>query len=152
MPGSDSWRYEIREAHDLYVPRHEIRELCAGLGFTSAAGTELAIVVSELTSNILKYGARGVLRFEPVDDSERGRGVVILAHDIGPPFRNLELALRDGYDDRGPIDPVTLLERGGLGAGLGAVIRLTDSFEVQPTAPAGKEVRVVRYRKRPRRR
>jgi anti-sigma regulatory factor (Ser/Thr protein kinase) len=110
----------------------------------------LAIVVSELTSNILKYGIRGSLRFERIESAEHGLGVRVVARDIGPPFRNLEMALRDGYDDHGPIDPGSLLRRGGLGAGLGAIVRLTDGFEVESVTPTGKEVRVVRYRKRPR--
>jgi anti-sigma regulatory factor (Ser/Thr protein kinase) len=75
----------------------------------------------------------------------------VIARDVGPPFHDLELALRDGYNDRGPIDPATLLRRGGLGTGLGAVQRLTDSLDVIYVS-GGKAIEVVRYLKRPRRR
>ena len=146
------WTHDVRDAVDVYGPRRAVRDVCATLGFSSEHGHELAIVVSELTSNILKYGVRGSIRFEQVDSLEYGPGLLIVARDVGPPFRDLELALRDGYDDRGPIDPGTLLARAGIGAGLGAVVRLTDSFEVVALTPVGKEVRVVRYRKRPKRR
>jgi anti-sigma regulatory factor (Ser/Thr protein kinase) len=144
------WSYEVRDAVDLYGPRSSVREVGTQLGFSSAECQELAIVVSELTTNILKYGVCGTIRFERVESSEHGSGLRIVAHDVGPPFRNLELALRDGYDDQGPIDPLMLFKRRGIGAGLGAVIRLTDAFEVAASLPIGKEVRVVRYRKRPR--
>lgn len=144
------WRYDIVHAADLYGPRSAVKEVGAMLGFARTDCHELAIVVSELTSNILKYGIRGSIEFERVESAELGAGICVVASDTGPPFRNLELAVLDGYDDRGPIDPGTLLKRGGLGAGLGAVLRLTDSFEVAPL-PLGKSIRVVRYKRRPRR-
>jgi serine/threonine-protein kinase RsbT len=148
-PPKSPWTYEVRAAVDLYRPRSAIRELCAALGFPRADGQELAIVVSELTSNILKYGVRGSVQFERIDSAKHGIGVMIVARDIGPPFRDLDMALRDGHDDRGPIDPGTLLKRGGLGTGLGAVLRLTDSFDVGSTSD-GKKISVIRYRTRPR--
>ena len=72
----------------------------------------------------------------------------MVARDFGRPFHDLKMALRDGYDDRGPIDPMHMLRRGGIGGGLGAVIRLSHSFRVD-TLPDGKEIEVVRYLKRP---
>jgi serine/threonine-protein kinase RsbT len=151
-PSRSAWTYEVRDPVDLYGPRKAIRELCAALGFSRADCHELAIVVSELTSNILKYGIRGSLRFERVESPEHGLGVLVVARDMGPPFRNLPMALRDGYDDQGPIDPGTVLKRGGIGAGLGAVLRMTDSFQICDSTPQGKEIRVVRHLKRPRQR
>jgi anti-sigma regulatory factor (Ser/Thr protein kinase) len=143
--------FEVYETVDLYAPRKGAREFGAKLGFSRGDCQELAIVVSELTSNVLKYGVRGSIAIEATASAEHGPGIIVLATDQGPPFHDLGMALRDGYDDRGPIDPASLLKRGGLGAGLGAVIRLTDSFEVQPL-PRGKIIQVVRYRVRPKRR
>ena len=143
-------RYEVSDSLDLYAPRRGVRDLAELVGFARSDGQELAIVVSELTSNILKYGIRGSIELERVDCARHGPGISIVAHDIGPPFRDLEMALRDGCDDRGPIDPGLLLKRGGLGTGLGAVLRLTDTFQLDPR-PQGKAIRVVRYRRRPRR-
>jgi serine/threonine-protein kinase RsbT len=140
--------YEVREAIDLYAPRQGARTVGERLGFGRGDCQELAIVVSELTSNILKYGVRGSIAVDQIDEAPHGVGIVVIARDQGPPFHDLELALRDGYDDRGPIDPATLLKRGGLGTGLGAVLRLTDSFEVR-NLPVGKAIQVIRYRKRP---
>lgn len=141
--------YQVCDAIDLYAPRQGVKALGNRLGFDRGACHELAIVVSELTSNILKYGTRGSVELEAHQHALHGRGLAIVARDQGPQFHDLELALRDGYNDRGPIDPVALLKRGGLGAGLGAVLRLTDSFDVEPLA-AGKLIRVIRYVARPR--
>ena len=45
------WSYEVRDAVDLYGPRSSVRDVCSRLGFPRTACHELAIVVSELTSN-----------------------------------------------------------------------------------------------------
>lgn len=142
-------QFSIRDSLDLYGARRSLVALGTRLKFSSSSCQELAIVVSELISNILKYGKRGVVSYEPVNDDHHGTGIRVVAHDEGPPFHDLELALRDGFSDRGPIDPVALFNRGGLGLGMGAIVRLTDSFEVRPV-PGGKEICVVRYRARPR--
>jgi anti-sigma regulatory factor (Ser/Thr protein kinase) len=144
-------RYDVVHSADLYGPRHAAMQVGATLGFSRTDCHELAIVVSELTSNILKYGVRGSIELDVVESAELGRGLLVTARDLGPPFRNLDTALKDGHDDRGPIDPGTLLRRGGIGAGLGAVLRLTDTFQVE-SLPLGKAIRVVRYVRRPRRR
>lgn len=143
--------YDVREALDLYAPRQSVRVVGAQIGFSRNDCHELAIVVSELASNILKYGVRGRIVIEETQSHQYGVGIALVAFDQGPPFYDLELALRDGYNDRGPIDPATLLKRGGLGTGLGAVVRLTDAFQLE-RLPVGKAIRVVRYRSRPKRR
>jgi len=142
-------RFVIRERLDVFEPRRLVRSAAAEVGFRHSACVELAIVVSELVSNVLKYGIAGTLEFERIEDPHSGLGVVIRATDIGPPFQNLELALKDGYDDRGPIDPGSMLRRGGFGTGLGAVLRLTDSFAVDYSI-GSKTITVKRYVTRPR--
>jgi serine/threonine-protein kinase RsbT len=144
-------RFAIRERLDVFEPRRVIRSAAAEVGFRHRCCVELAIVVSELVSNVLKYGVEGTLEFSRIVEPEIGAGIVILATDIGPPFHNLELALQDGYDDRGPIDPGSMLRRGGFGTGLGAVLRLSDSFAVT-YAVGSKTITVKRYVTRPRRR
>jgi anti-sigma regulatory factor (Ser/Thr protein kinase) len=140
--------FTVRHSADLYEPRKAIRDLAAVSGFTRHDGQELAIVVSELISNILKYGVRGNIELKRLDTHPAG--IHIIARDEGPPFHDLTLALRDGWNDRGPIDPATLLRRGGLGQGMGAIVRLSDSFRVEQLA-RGKEIHVVRFCPRPRR-
>jgi len=142
-------RFTIRERLDVFEPRRIIRGAAAEIGFRHSCCLELAIVVSELCSNILKYGIEGSIEFAQLADRHNGVGLEILASDIGPPFKNLELALQDGHDDRGPIDPGSMLKRGGLGTGLGAVVRLTDAFAVQYGVDS-KTIIVKRYVTRPR--
>jgi anti-sigma regulatory factor (Ser/Thr protein kinase) len=144
-------RHTVREALDVYALREAVNKLALELGFSRRESAELMIVASELCTNIIKYGVRGSLEVERHVDAVHGAGIVIIAHDIGPAFRNLKMALQDGCDDQGPIDPGVLMKRGGLGIGLGAVKRLTDFLSVEYSLE-GKSIRVVRYLKRPPRR
>src|SRR6266511_261988 len=150
MPsGSSGWRSpkcaRAREQSRSARRAHE-REPNALLGEENRILMMLAIVASELGSNIIKYGVRGSLEMEPIENAE-GSGVSVVARDFGPPFHDLAMALEDGCDDRGPIDPMQMLKRRGIGGGLGAVIRLTHSFHVHSLVD-GKEIRVARYKKR----
>jgi serine/threonine-protein kinase RsbT len=143
--------FPVREFLDVYAPRAAVGRLADELGFQRRERAELLIVVSELCSNIVKYGVRGSLELAPHVDETYGVGISIVARDVGPAFRDFTMALQDGCDDRGPIDPGHLMKRGGLGIGLGAVRRLTDALSVDQL-PEGKSICAIRYLRRPPRR
>lgn len=139
--------FPVSRREDALVIGREAQRLGLLFGFTRQRAGELAIVVSELASNIAKYGVRGEigLSFDP--ESEPEGDVRVRAKDVGPPFKNLELAKTDGCSDRGPIDPADILGRRGLGTGLGAVLRLAEHFECRQDE-AGKEITVL-FRREP---
>jgi anti-sigma regulatory factor (Ser/Thr protein kinase) len=140
--------YEVRVWLDVLTARRAVKILADDLGFAPREATELAIVASELGSNILKYGRHGTLGARALDARDpREMGIAIVARDYGPPFHDLAIAMQDGCDDRGPLDPLKLLSRQGIGGGLGAVLRLTHSFRLQPLDD-GKEIVAERYLKR----
>lgn len=134
----------VEEQIDVVAARTETRARARALGFGRVASAELAIVASELASNILKYGVRGKLRIEEIESDSHGTGIRLTACDEGPPFSNFDLAMRDGFTDQGQIDPLLLVKRGGIGAGLGAVRRFSDEMGLVPTTQ-GKEVWAIRY-------
>lgn len=121
--------FPIRGRADVVTVSSQARRLARELGLGGRRSEELAIVVSELASNIVKHGIRGeiILILDP-EAPPRGE-LTIEAHDVGPPIRDFQLAATDHYDDQGPIDPALLLRRGGLGTGLGAVARFADRVE-----------------------
>jgi anti-sigma regulatory factor (Ser/Thr protein kinase) len=137
---------------DVFGAREAARRHAQAIGFSSRAVAEIVLVVSELASNILKYGVRGSILLDAVADPGLGAGLRIVASDHGPPFRDLALAMRDGHADHGRIEADKMHHRGGFGGGLGAVSRLTDSFhcEPEPHGKHGKRITVVRYVHRPR--
>ena len=134
----------ITHRADVLVAQRMTRQIARSVGFGRAACAELMIVASELASNVLKHGVRGLLRAEPIADPERGAGIRLYAEDEGPPFESFETALLDGFDDRGPIDVAALYGRPGIASGLGAVRRMTDELRWEPHE-AGKAVIATRY-------
>jgi anti-sigma regulatory factor (Ser/Thr protein kinase) len=146
----------ISEGLDVFVARWTAQRVARSMGFDGASCQEIAIVVSELATNILKYGIRGHILVQSVVDAERGIGLELVAEDEGPLLTDLATALQDGYGDRGPLDPTRQVGRGGIGSGLGAIRRFTDVFEYRPGAARGrtetKAFRAVRYLARRRRR
>jgi anti-sigma regulatory factor (Ser/Thr protein kinase) len=143
-------RYEVRESVDTFAVRRAARNEALKLGFPLRVAEELVLVVSELATNILKYGRHGFITIDALSDDQRGPGIQFEARDFGPPFHDFSLALLDRHDDRGPILPEARSISKGLGVGLGTVVRLTDRVEHEPLAD-GKIVRALRFVVRPRR-
>lgn len=128
---------KVNDPSAVYAVRTLVRAFAPALGFDKEVTEELVVVVSELASNILKYGRRGTIEIAAIDPSE-GIGISIVAEDESPPF-DLQASLRDGYDAGGKLDPARVFGRGGIGAGLGAVARFSDRLELVPT-PTGKRI------------
>lgn len=135
---------QVREELDVFEACRAVRELSGLIGFGRLARGELDIVVAELASNIVKHAGRGVIECLEILDAQRGAGIEITARDEGPHIRQVELAVQDGFDDSGPILPERMVKRRGWGVGLGAVVRMTDTFEHTALA-CGNQIRVVRY-------
>jgi anti-sigma regulatory factor (Ser/Thr protein kinase) len=131
--------FPVQSREDAVLLAPQARRLARQFGLSVKRATEVAIVVSELTSNIAKHGIRGDLTIILDDDIPPRGALTVLARDVGPPIRDLAVAMTDGCDGAGPIDPALLLRRGGLGTGLGAVLRLSDRFDYQDL-PEGKEI------------
>lgn len=142
-------RCRVNEDISIFAARSMARTFASEQGFVPEVCEELVVVVSELASNILKYGRRGSIEVSMVETPERGRGLMIVAEDETAPF-DLAAALIDGHDVHGKLDPARVYKRGGIAAGLGAVSRLSDSIEQIPQG-AGKRIVVRRFERRPRR-
>ncbi|MBX3229279.1 MAG: ATP-binding protein [Labilithrix sp.] len=135
----------------VLTARAHVRSFAGALGFDREVVEELVVVVSELASNIVKYGRRGRIELTAIDRPEEGmRGIAIAAEDETAPF-DLAGSLRDGYDARGKLDPASVYGRGGIGAGLGAVARFSDGLDLVPLAGGGKRIVARRLLGRPRR-
>ncbi len=137
--------YAVTKRDDAVVIAPQARRLAVQFGLGAKRSAEIAIVASELATNIAKHGIRGEITLILDDDAPPRGELTVVARDVGPPIRDLALAMTDGYDDRGPIDPSLLLNRGGLGTGLGAVLRFSDRFEYRELEE-GKEIRARFFR------
>ncbi len=140
MPTVETRAFVIQDRTSAVVAASQAQRFALRWGLPARRATELAIVVSELASNIVKHGVSGEIRLR-WDSGVPPRGeITVEAHDVGPPIHDLEMAMTDGWDDRGPIDPAHTLRRGGLGTGLGAVARLADRLEYRDEEGGGKVI------------
>jgi hypothetical protein len=94
---------------------------------------EIALVVSELGTNLVKHAKDGVLRLQRTEKAGR-TGIQIDSEDQGPGILNVEQAIADDFSTAG-----------SLGCGLGAVNRLMDEFGVASRPGAGTSIVCKRW-------
>jgi serine/threonine-protein kinase RsbT len=122
----------ITNRADAERARREARTLARTCGFSAANAERVALAVSELAWNVVRYARGGALQLGAVD-GPRGRGIRIECTDQGPGIPDLERALEEGYSTGG-----------GLGAGLPAVRRLMGEFSIT-TGPTGTRIVATRW-------
>jgi anti-sigma regulatory factor (Ser/Thr protein kinase) len=109
---------EIDDRSAVAVVRRLARRLGAEIGLPETRVDELAIVATEATTNILRY-------------AERGRALIELVRSPGPELITMV------FTDRGPgISDIDRMFQDGesstdsAGLGLGAIVRLSDTFDI----------------------
>ncbi|MFL6209408.1 MAG: ATP-binding protein [Pyrinomonadaceae bacterium] len=115
---------EVRDEAQVGAARRAVHAFAGEVGFTERELAELDIVVQEIGTNAVRYAkGGGWLHFTRPLGAEPG--VEIFYWDKGPGIYDLDRAVRDGVS-----------AGGSLGAGLGAIRRLLDEFEVYSTVRA----------------
>jgi len=123
---------QIASQADVERIRREARGLAVSVGFGCADAEAIALAVSELATNLVRYAPGGEVLVAPCAQ-DTGTGIAICSCDGGPGISDVELALRDGYSTGG-----------GLGSGLPAVRRLMDDFTLT-TSPAGTRIEARKW-------
>ncbi len=112
---------EITDEAQVGAARRAVHEYASELGFTETELAEIDIVVQEMGTNAVSYAKEsGWLHFTTTPGA--AAGLELFYWDKGPGIYNLDRAIRDGVSTNG-----------SLGAGLGAIRRLTDEFDVYST-------------------
>src|SRR5262245_37509821 len=115
---SDSLCFPIHESSQVGEARRTVSATARGRGLPETIIDKLAIVVTEMASNLVKHTEGGHLLVQPIEQ-QGVAGLELLTLDRGPGMRNLAECLRDGYSTAG-----------SRGEGLGAIRRLADLFDV----------------------
>ncbi|HEU0058485.1 MAG TPA: ATP-binding SpoIIE family protein phosphatase [Hyphomicrobiaceae bacterium] len=115
-------RSRVAEARRLAV------QLSTAQGFSEKDAGRVAIVATELATNLVKHAGGGEIVISSFDDAE-GKGVELLALDTGPGIVDLNKALADGHSTSGTA-----------GTGLGAIRRSADVFAVSSRLGRGTAV------------
>jgi anti-sigma regulatory factor (Ser/Thr protein kinase)/serine/threonine protein phosphatase PrpC len=125
----------ISHASDVSAARRAAQAVSSALGFAAGEVDELALVVSELATNLLKYAQGGTLTLTSLEASGR-IGVQVESHDRGPGIADVEQAMTDGFSTAG-----------SLGYGLGTVNRLMEALEVRSEPGRGTYIVCQRWRR-----
>ena len=118
----------IEDASQVPEARRTATHLAETLGFDAAGSGNVALVVTEIGTNILKHGGAGQILINPLRRAD-ARGIEIVGIDRGKGIADLERSLRDGYSTAG-----------SPGTGLGAIRRLSAGFEVFSASGQGTAV------------
>ena len=121
---SDSSGIRLLDRSGVAEARRVAVQHAGRAGFDDAGRSNVAIVATELASNLLRHARDGALsitsRRSPAESS-----VLLVAVDKGPGMSDVEKSFSDGYSSAG-----------SSGTGLGAVARLSTVLDVYST-PAG---------------
>lgn len=132
---STAQNFLIRVSNLLDVRQAEAtaRSFAGTLGFSQDDCEQLALVVSELGSNLVKHAHGGTIQLRDIATAGRA-GIEIDSEDEGPGIRDFEQAVTDGYSTAG-----------SLGTGLGAVNRLMDDLEFSSLPEGGARIVCKRW-------
>lgn len=116
----------VPDASHVGEARRAVGSLSAQLGLDDTTTGKVAIVVTELATNLAKHGGGGKILARAVGGAT---GIEVMAVDKGHGISNVDRAMRDGYSSGGTS-----------GAGLGAVNRLSQMFDIYTAYNGGTVV------------
>jgi anti-sigma regulatory factor (Ser/Thr protein kinase) len=106
----------VADPSQIGEARRAVQSLSMQIGLDETDAGRVAIVVTELATNVVRHGGGGQLLVRALPN--RG-GVEVIATDKGPGIGNVDRALLDGFSTGGTS-----------GKGLGAVRRMSEVFDV----------------------
>ena len=120
----------VSERTDIAEARRAAVRLARELGFEEHAEAKLALVVTEIASNLVKHAQSGRVLLSPVKSAGGQRGMDVFGIDKGPGMRDFARCAQDGYSTAG-----------SPGTGLGAIIRQSEQFDVYTREGSGTVIR-----------
>jgi anti-sigma regulatory factor (Ser/Thr protein kinase) len=109
---------EVRDASQVGEARRLALEIAARERFGDTEAGRLALVVTEIGTNLVKHAGGGTIAIDRYDDVD-GTGIEVLSLDKGPGMADVQQCLRDGFSTAG-----------SRGEGLGAIVRQSGRFGV----------------------
>ena len=121
---------QIDDRTQVGEARRAAVEMAEALGLGETQAGKVALAVTEAATNIVKHAGTGKILLRPL---ARGAavGLEILALDRGPGISNVAASMRDGHSTAG-----------SMGTGLGALSRISPSFELYSQPGRGTALRL----------
>jgi anti-sigma regulatory factor (Ser/Thr protein kinase) len=133
IAGSFHQVFPIDDVSRVGEVRRHAASLATSLNWGEVDAGRLALVVTELGTNLLRYAVRGRLLVTARPDLDE---VEVVSIDNGPGIAQLDQCLRDGYSSGSTP-----------GTGLGTIKRQAQDFDIHSSIPGGT-VAVARVRRR----
>lgn len=108
----------ISEMSGVVEARQKAMTICEAQGFDASLTGKVAIIVTELSTNLVKHAGEGDILIRPYNVAEI-LGIECLALDRGQGIKDIGRSLQNGYSTGG-----------SPGNGLGAVRRLSSTFDL----------------------
>lgn len=118
----------VSDASDAAETRRMAGRLVVRAGLGDVEAGNVALVATELATNLLKHARRGMILAAAIE-REQSVAIELIALDHGPGIGNLAQAMSDGYSTAG-----------SSGTGLGAIKRLSSDFDVYSLPDKGTAV------------
>jgi len=128
--------FSITHASDVAAARRGGQQLANDMGFDETRAGQLAIIITEVATNIVKHGIAGKVFIGPAQTCIAG--IDVIAFDSGPGMDDIDTCLRDGVSSAGTA-----------GNGLGALARLSDAFDIYSVRDKGAAFFMRLYRAAP---
>ncbi|HYE65910.1 MAG TPA: ATP-binding protein [Pyrinomonadaceae bacterium] len=126
---------EVRDEAQVGMARRAVHDYARRVGFSETELAQIDIVVQEIGTNTARHTTEGgwIHFTTPLGSAQ---GLELFYWDKGPGIYNLDRAVRDG-----------VTTSGSLGAGLGAIRRLMDEFDVYSTVAAAERLSLASARR-----
>lgn len=121
----------ISETTQVAAARRSASDLAMRQGFGETGAGQVAILVTEAATNILKHAHAGQILMRPLRIGA-SNGIEIIALDSGPGMSNLHSSMEDGTSTAG-----------SYGVGLGAMRRLSHELDIYSVPGGGTVVAMV---------
>lgn len=119
----------IADPSDVGEARRVAVSLASSARFDQADTGRVALVVTEIATNILKHAGKGQVLLRPLRQLTTDPGVEVLGLDQGPGMVDVARCMQDGYSTAA-----------SPGTGLGAISRLASTFEIYSAPKLGTAV------------
>jgi anti-sigma regulatory factor (Ser/Thr protein kinase) len=118
----------VHEVSEVGEARRAAAALAHANGFGEHAVARIALVVTEMATNVFRHGGGGLIAMQRFADAD-GSGLELLALDKGPGMADLGRCLTDGFSTAG-----------SPGTGLGAIARNADRYAIYSRPGQGTAV------------
>lgn len=116
----------VRDQSQIGDARRQAAKVAEEAGFGENGRGRVALVVTELATNLVRYGIEGQLLIRATDSSNGRKFIELTSIDRGPGMADISRCLADGYSSGGTS-----------GTGLGAIQRHSTTFDIYSSVPGG---------------